>query len=81
MTFSYKVSIYLLSIKKETMQFHPLKVAFANLQISILLSINANLGFFQELSLPPTKTMLCQSFYKDYLIFFRCNKVWMTFQL
>lgn len=64
------------------MQFHALKVAFANLQISILLSINANLRFFQELSPPPTKTMLSQSFYKDYLfVFLSCNKVWMTFQL
>lgn len=39
-----------LSIKKkkkeQAMQFHALKVAFANLQISILLSINANLRFF-----------------------------------
>lgn len=57
------------------MQFCPFKVAFANLLISILLSVNANLRVFfksylPQLSPPLTKAMLCQSFYKDYLIFF-----------
>lgn len=70
MTFSYQVTNNLAIKKEQTIQFHPLKMAFANLQISILLSINANLRVFQELSPPLTKTMLCQSFYKDYLIFF-----------
>lgn len=70
MTFSYQATNKLSIKKEQTMQFHPLKVAFANLQISILLSISANLSFFQELSPSPTKIMLCQSFYKDYLNFF-----------
>lgn len=51
------------------MQFHALKVALGNLQISILLSINANLRFFQELFPLPPKQCCAKAFTRITLFF------------